>query len=197
VRFETTDGVTLDGRVFGDGENGVVLAHMRPASMGSWFPFAETLASAGYTALAFDFRGYGASGGSGFAVDVDVRAAIDALVERGARRVFVVGASMGGTGAIVAALGEDRVAAVVTLSAPATFEGVDALAAIGKLDRPVMLMVAEGDEPYASDARRLREASGFEAELIVLSGSRHGTDLFLDHPVATRDAILGFLADPG
>ena len=68
VTFATGDGVTLEGRRFGSGETGVVLAHMRPASMESWFDFARVLAADGYTALAFNFRGYGNSGGEGFAV---------------------------------------------------------------------------------------------------------------------------------
>jgi pimeloyl-ACP methyl ester carboxylesterase len=196
VTFATSDGLTLHGRLFGSGEDGVVLAHMRPASMESWFPFAAELASAGYAALAFDFRGYGASEGSGFAVDVDVRAAIDALVERGALRVFVIGASMGGTGAIAASVGEEQVAGIVTLSAPARFEGTDAAAAIVQLDRPVLLIAAEDDEPYHGDARALQEAADSEADLVVLAGNRHGTDLFVDHGEALRDTILGFLADP-
>lgn len=196
VRFETDDGMALEGLLFGDGEDGVVLAHMRPASMDSWFPFARVLAEEGYAALAFNFRGYGSSEGAGYAVEVDVRAAINALLARGASRVFVIGASMGGTGAIAASAGHRAVAGVITLSAPAAFEGVDAMAAIRQVDRPIMLMAAESDEPYASNARDLQEATGFAAELIILSGGRHGTDLFAEHGEALRDTILGFLADP-
>jgi pimeloyl-ACP methyl ester carboxylesterase len=164
--------------------------------MESWFPFATELAAHGYTALAFDFRGYGDSDGSGFAVDVDVRAAIDALLDRGALRVFVIGASMGGTGAIAGSVGEEHVAGIVTLSAPARFEGTDALAAIADLERPVLLIAAQNDEPYHSDARALYEASDFETDLVVLAGSRHGTDLFAEHAEALSDTILGFLSDP-
>ena len=52
--------VTLDGRVFGHGETGVILAHMRPADQTSWYPFAQVLADTGdYTVMTFNFRGYG------------------------------------------------------------------------------------------------------------------------------------------
>ena len=47
VTFVTGDGVTLEGRRFGSGSTGVVLAHMRPASMESWFAFASVLAESG------------------------------------------------------------------------------------------------------------------------------------------------------
>ena len=47
VTFESRDGVTLEGRLFGDGSTGVVLSHMRPADQRSWFAFANRLADDG------------------------------------------------------------------------------------------------------------------------------------------------------
>ena len=44
VTFESRDGVTLEGRLFGDGSTGVVLSHMQPADQRSWFAFANRLA---------------------------------------------------------------------------------------------------------------------------------------------------------
>ena len=35
VSFESTDGVALEGRLFGDGTTAVVLSHMRPADQRS------------------------------------------------------------------------------------------------------------------------------------------------------------------
>ena len=57
VAFESRDGVTLEGRLFGDGSTGVVLSHMRPADQRSWFAFANRLADEGYLVLTYDFRG--------------------------------------------------------------------------------------------------------------------------------------------
>jgi alpha-beta hydrolase superfamily lysophospholipase len=193
LTFATADGFTLEGRRFGAGTDWVVLAHMRPADMEAWFPFARTLAVEGYSALAFNFRGYGASEGSGFAVDVDVTAAIDEAFRLGAGRVFVAGASMGGTGAVAAAAGRP-VAAVVTLSAPDAFEGVDAVAAAARLTAPLLLIAAEGNAPYPDDARAIAAASAGPAEVVVLSGSRHGTDMFADHDPELGDRILTFFA---
>ncbi len=193
LTFPTADGLTLEGRRFGSGADFVVLAHMRPADMDSWFGFASTLAEKGFSALAFNFRGYGASEGSGFAVDVDVDAAIDEAVRLGAKRVFVIGASMGGTGAIAAAT-QRPVAAVVTLSAPDAFEGVDAVSAASRLDVPALLIAAEDNQPYPDDAATIAAASPSPAEVVVLSGSRHGTDMFHDHDPALSDRILAFLA---
>src|SRR2546422_3291491 len=83
VRFRTTDGLTLTGRLFGNGHVGVVLAHMIPADATSWYPTARRLAREGYLALAFNFRGYdGSQGAKGTAnAPIDLKAARDAVVQ--------------------------------------------------------------------------------------------------------------------
>lgn len=194
ARIATADGLTLDGLVFGGGPVWVVLAHMRPASKESWEPFAGVLAARGYTALVFDFRGYGASEGSGFAVDVDVLGAVDYAVTSGASAVAVIGASMGGTGAVAAAARRELLG-VVTLSAPARFEGVDAVAAAGGVAEPMLLVAGEGDDGYVDQAREIAAATTGPAEVVPLPGSRHGTDLFTDHAATLTDLLVGFLDD--
>lgn len=193
VTFETADGLVLEGREFGSGSTAVVLAHMRPANMESWFDFAEVLAGEGYSALAFNFRGYGNSEGDGFDVDTDVQAAIDFAAENGAEEVFVIGASMGGTGSVTAS-SQRPVAGTVTLSAPAAFEGADALAEASELSAPILLFAATADQPYPEDAAAMEAATPVPAEVVILSGSNHGTNMFLDHGEALTTKILEFLA---
>src|SRR5688572_21686138 len=80
VTFETPDGIALAGRLFGTGPSGVVLSHMFPApDARDWYPVAERLATDGYTALAFSFRGYEGSAGrkDPSKAHVDVKAAAD------------------------------------------------------------------------------------------------------------------------
>lgn len=196
VTFVSGDGVTLEGRRFGSGSTGVVLAHMRPASMESWFDFARVLAESGYSALAFNFRGYGNSEGDGFAVDVDTAAAIDFLTASGASNVIVIGASMGGTGA-VAASAERSTSGAITLSAPDVFEGTDAVAAAATFAGPLLLIAAENDRPYSEDAVAIAGASAGGARVAILPGGAHGTNLFDDHGGAVTSLILEFLATNG
>jgi len=196
VTFVTTDGVTLEGRRFGSGETGVVLAHMRPATMDSWFAFAEVLADAGYSALAFNFRGYGDSEGGGFAVDIDTVAAIDFLESTGVTDVVVIGASMGGTGAVAAAA-ERSSNGAITLSAPDGFEGTDAVAAAATFVAPLLLMAAEDDQPYPEDAAAIAGAAAGGAQVAILPGGAHGTDLFEEHGAVVTEFILEFLATNG
>jgi pimeloyl-ACP methyl ester carboxylesterase len=65
VTFPTADGLTLEGTLYAAGSTWVLLAHMRPADMTSWFDFALAAQQAGYTALAYNNRGYGASDAGG------------------------------------------------------------------------------------------------------------------------------------
>jgi pimeloyl-ACP methyl ester carboxylesterase len=179
ARFETPDGVKLVGDVRGTGRVGVVLAHMYPADRTSWEAFSELLAGEGYRVLSFDFRGYGDSGGAKEIPEMwqDVLAAAEELRRRGARTVVVVGASMGGTAALVAASRGD-LDGVVTLSAPSTFMGIvagpDVVAAV---DEPKLFVAAEGDGQAAATAQSLyTHASGAKRVEIVI-GDEHGSDL--------------------
>ena len=194
VTFPTADGLTLEGRRFGSGPALVVLAHMRPATMDSWFDFARVLAAEGHSALAFNFRGYGDSEGDGFDVDTDALAAIDFGTSLGAETVFVIGASMGGTGAVTAS-SQRPVSGTITLSAPDVFEGADAVAAAPSLTAPILLIAAENDTPYPSDAATIDAAADVPSEVVILSGSEHGTNLFIDHDEALTAMILGFLSE--
>ncbi len=196
ISFETIDGLTLEARLWGTGDEYVILAHMRPADMASWFEFARVLAEEGYTAMAFNFRGYGESDGveGDFAVATDVRGAVQAALDDGARRVHLIGASMGGTGA-VAASASDQIAATITLSAPDEFEGVNAAIKARSVDNAMLLIAAEEDGTAAVDAAAIAAEAKGDAELVVLSGGQHGTNLFAEHGTEITELILEFLAD--
>lgn len=192
VTFQTADGLTLEGRLFGDGNRAVVLAHMRPADQTSWFDFARVLADEGYRALAFNFRGYGNSDDGDLSdIDRDLAAAVDFVRSEGATDVAVMGASMGGTAAVAAAT-DAAAAGVVSLSAPDTFQGIDATAAAPGLTVPALYIAAENDEPYVTAAGVLAAATP-AGDARVYAGSRHGTDLFADHPADLTAQLLTFL----
>ena len=59
VTFSTNDGVAIEGRLFGEGDVAVVLAHGSfDSGQGSWVPYARTLAAEGYRVLTLNLRGY-------------------------------------------------------------------------------------------------------------------------------------------
>ncbi|MBI4730463.1 MAG: alpha/beta fold hydrolase [Acidobacteria bacterium] len=206
VSFEAPAGpgssrtITLTGRVFGAGAKAVVLAHMFPADQRSWFPFARELAARGVMALTFDFRGYGRSEGAKeiSRISLDLEAAVAEARRQGAEVVAVAGASMGGTAAIMVAA-KVPLAAVVAISAPEEFRGLDARADVRRLRVPALFVAAENDPGgAAASARALYDATPGPKRLeIVPAAAAHGTNLLSD-PVAgpsERLSIESFLLD--
>jgi pimeloyl-ACP methyl ester carboxylesterase len=185
VTLTTGDGAQLDAAVVGEGEVGVVLGHQFRSDFCSWVPFAKQLAERHIGALAINFVST--------SLDDDMVAGARELQRRGAKRIILVGASMGGTAALVAAA-EIDVDGVAALSAPREFSGLDALPAVRGLEIPALFVVGRRDEIFARDARRLyRAMSSPDKALVVTSGSEHGTDLLQD-PEAER-ALVDFLAE--
>jgi pimeloyl-ACP methyl ester carboxylesterase len=187
IRFTTSDGVALSGAVIGSGPVGAVLIHEYPRDYCGWLPYAGYLSRHGVRVLLFDLRCFGRSscpGGRGHAT-TDVAAAVAELRRRGARRVALVGASMGGAIAVVAAA-RLHPAAVVDLSGERDTTGLtpgidaDAGAAAHGVSAPALFAVARGDRyvPVAdmrAVARRVRSPT---RRLIVLpAAAGHGWDL--------------------
>ena len=201
VYIVSADDVILNGRLFGaENDVAVVLTHMQPNDQTAWFPFAQELAANGFAALTFNFRSYGDSGGDRdySKLDDDLAAAVRYLHDRGKQHVFVVGASMGGTTALVVAAEAD-VDGVAAISAPARFEEQDALAAAPEITVPKLLMASEGDEAAVLSLDELRPLLSQPAETEVYPGNLHGTALFdpqeNDQAAAVRARVLRFLQD--
>src|SRR5207248_7752413 len=115
------DGVRLDAAEVGTGAKGIVLVHESGAkALCGWWPFAVHLADTGFHVLLFDLRCYGLSGCPRAAKRddyvSDVAAAAAKLRSLGAASVEVVGASMGGSVALVSGVRVPHVAAVADLS---------------------------------------------------------------------------------
>jgi dienelactone hydrolase len=200
IRFTTEDGVELAGDLRGRGSTAVVLAHMFPANRTSWAEFASILAEEGYLALNFDFRGYGASDGTRTIPELwrDVLAAAEAARGQGASRVILVGASMGGTAALVAA-SRAELDGVVTLSAPTTFMGLAASTEVVQaVDEPKLFLASEGDGSAADAAQAFYNASPGPKRVEIVTGDEHGTDLLEGGQAeVARRLILDFLATSG
>ena len=197
IFFTTADGVALHGRLFGQGNPAVVLAHMDDADQRSWQPFAEILAARGHTVLTFDFRGFGRSSGQKEFENLllDMEAAVQVLRDQGAQGIFLIGAGMGGTAAMKMAARE-RFRGVATLSAPAEYQGLNALEDAPQVESSVLLIVAEDDEPAQQDAGEFFKAVSGQPIYQAYLGGERGTDM-LSGPVGEDVALslLRFLDD--
>jgi pimeloyl-ACP methyl ester carboxylesterase len=200
VDFESDDGIPLEGRLFGQGSVGVVLSHMRPSDQTSWWGFAQELADEGYLVLTYNARGYcpGAVGGcSGGDQDLgeiwrDVLGAVTFLRSEGARRISLVGASMGGTASLYAAAQEDlALEAIVTLSAPASFEGMDLTPDVLTRIAAAKLFVAGVDDGSAAEsAQMLYDHSPPPKRLEILTTGDHGTDILEGNQAGPGGTLL-------
>jgi alpha-beta hydrolase superfamily lysophospholipase len=191
VRFRTADRVRLIGVELGRGPNVVVLAHQggggAPGNLCAWVPYARSLVRSGYRVLVFDHRGRGSSGQSSrvdrwLAVDLDVRAAVALMRKRGAARIVLGGASLGGTAVIgAAAVVAPAVQGVFTIGSPVEFGPIDGLDAVRRLAVPALFMSAEGDDPFDDDARSFYEAcASTDKRVELFPGTRHGAPVLRD-----------------
>ena len=186
VSFRTADGVRIAGRAFGDGRVGVVFGHQIDTDQSDWWDLAAALADEGYAALTLDFRGYcpgdeAGCSGDGTTADAwrDLLAGAEVLRGRGADRIVLVGASMGGTAAVLAASRADPpVDGVIALSAPTDCCGMtverDDPAAI---DAPTLFLAGRDDGDAPTSARQMARWAGESARVVILDSGEHGIDL--------------------
>jgi|KBSMisStaDraftv2_1062788.scaffolds.fasta_scaffold253046_1 pimeloyl-ACP methyl ester carboxylesterase len=195
LHLRAADGTRLLAHRFGSGKTAVVLGHQSDGTLCQWVPYAKRLASRGYTAIVFDFRNAGGSQTVPWTatrrLGGDVAAAARAARAAGATKVFLVGASLGGS-AVVSAGANVRppVAGVVSVSGSADL--ADALVAAKRLRVPALYLAAKGDRDFAPDVARLAAVTHSPHEAIVLPGFEHGVQLVAASPRA-RALIETFL----
>jgi alpha-beta hydrolase superfamily lysophospholipase len=202
--FDTADGVKLVGHRFGGVRPGtktaLVLAHQSQGDLCEWVPYARKLAARGFFVFPFDFRGHGFSKGRarGTRLPGDVAAAVRAVRGLGARKVVVVGSSMGGIAALVAAANiRPALDGVVALSAPQAFIGMDALKTAPRLTVPA-LYAAGRDEPtgqydFPGSARAMFAATASTVKrLEIVPSDQHGIAL-LERAPSLQSVLADFL----
>ena len=179
--MRTSDGIRLNVVTAGAGANVVVLSHGVTGTKEDLYGLATAFVRDGWRAIAYDARGVGDSSGSPDlgARDLDLRAVVEYARRSGARTLVLAGGSLGAALSIAMAqpLHAD---AVVSLSAPRTsYDAIAAAEAIGS-SIPALVVASAGNQPFADDARALATALGVTP--VIVSGSRHGTGVFVDHP---------------
>jgi pimeloyl-ACP methyl ester carboxylesterase len=184
ITFTTQDKITLAGMLFGDGEPIVILAHMGMPGIDqqSWQPFARLLATKGYTALTFDFRGRGDSGGilEFNKLPYDMDAVIQYLNDHGYTRIVCMGASMGGTACMRAALDHNLVGLGVIASVLSNGKPNEvSLTEVRQLDLPKILVYGLSDFPaVVIDMNKIAEYAPEPKMVQVYLTNAHGTALF-------------------
>jgi pimeloyl-ACP methyl ester carboxylesterase len=172
ITLKGADGDTVDALMYGTGDAGVVFANQVDGDLCQWQWHAQTLAQQGFRTTVFN---YSSTAGP----DADVLAAVATLRGRGANRIFLIGASKGGTAVLAAAAkAAPPVSGVVSLSGPAAFANIDAADDMASFSTPVVFIAGENDGAFASDARALyRACAAKDKKLEILPTGNHGVGL--------------------
>jgi pimeloyl-ACP methyl ester carboxylesterase len=139
----------LRGNLYDGGDRWAVLVHDEGSDCDCWRSLVVPLANIGLRPLAFDLRGHGVSDDPwepGRVAD-DVLAALRFAHAEGASALFLLGAGVGATAALVAA-GRQEVGALVLYSPRVGLAGVDA-DALRETTAPKLVVVG-GHEPDAA-----------------------------------------------
>lgn len=189
VTFPGADGQDVEGYLTGTGSTGLVLAHQADGDVCQWVPHARDLAADGYRVLAVNSAGGEVQ---------ELTAAAKYLRAKGVTKLLLVGASKGGT-SVLSAAGTiaPPVDAVVSLSAPTTYSGMDASMVVPNLTMPVFYMAAEFDSPFQDSTKELSKLSkkAKENDLTIVGGSNHGVSMLSDDANYTK--VKAFLKKYG
>jgi pimeloyl-ACP methyl ester carboxylesterase len=212
VTFVTSDSITISGQLRrpaarpGTSLPTVILIHQGFRTRAEWNPFLSAFSEAGYTTLAYDIRGHGASGGTFTSADFDnpntspkdLEAAIAyviALSGSDADRIGIVGVSVGGNLACVASQ-KRWVKTAVNISGKTS--AVRNLSAENELDLESMFHISSSGDGGGQRAIWANELHGFTSgprQVEVVPGSSaHGIGVINADPTLL-DRIITWLAE--
>jgi pimeloyl-ACP methyl ester carboxylesterase len=193
INLRTSDGIDLVGYLHRpetslDEGFVVVLAHGHTQSHTEWDSFEELLIKNGIDTMTFDFRGHGASGGTDqfSTIGIDVKTVFDYVKRQGYERIVCIGASLGGSACLAAAI-DAGITGLVMLSSPMNLQGGPRLVSkqdLQNLAIPKIFMFTENDVWVPADAilsyYETAEVAAEPKEIYVYPGPAHGTGMFYD-----------------
>lgn len=195
--FATSDGVTLNGEIFGQGKTALIFSNGKGLTMGTWETVAQALATHGYMSFLYDYRGLGQSQGRDDPArrENDLRAAAASARAHGADKIVLIGSSFGGL--ISGTLAQEvHAEAIVLLSAPLRDSGIslsdDDLRA---LTMPKLLMTSTLDNTFISTTQHIYDVSPQPKQILIYPGKDHGMAiLMLDHGDDSMQRLIAFLS---
>jgi dienelactone hydrolase len=195
----TLDGVSIATYSQGQGTTAIVLVHQVNQDHCGWSAEAGALAKK-YRVMSIDLRGYGTSqrakGTTAFAYRNDIAAAVTELRAKGAKKVVLVGASMGGSAVVVAgAFINPPVDGIVAVSAPTNYKGQNAKTAAPKLAIPARFLAASDDGSAVTSAKSLDKSANNspDHQAVVFTTGGHGWALL--RPGSPAESALTSFVD--
>jgi pimeloyl-ACP methyl ester carboxylesterase len=196
IEFRASDGRSLRGQVYGEGERWAVLVHEEGLDLDAWRDLPPRLHDLGLCVLAFDLRGHGASDDPWDAdrLPGDVLAALEFARSQGATKLYLVGAGAGADACLQAAVSEP-VEALVAISPQGHLDD-GAVDSLREVNVPRLILVGSSGPAALATAERLYRASTGWCLLVALPSEEQGSRLLAGDPGdPAREKVLGFLRD--
>lgn len=187
--FSVSDRVSLNSAWLGSGSTVAVLLHQTDGNGLCGFLFyADYLARRGLRVALLDLCDYGQSVclDPSLAADptAQVQAVVDAARSDGARRIVLVGASMGGSIALTAARSV-QADAVVDLSGPAVFQYSDITDDASNITMPALFAFARTDPDDLAAVHAALPDMPTRHKAFLTFNAGHGYELLQDHSSGT------------
>ena len=197
------DGTTLNGTLYGVGDTALVLSNMGDNDPTAWERLAPMLAEQGYLVLTYSFR-YSTrtstftSAMANQTVD-DLQAAVAFVQERGAEKLVLIGASLGGmaTAKVAATI---QPSAMIILAAPADLLEFDFQVAASELavvTAPKLFIASQDDTivPIAA-TQHMFDLAAEPKEFQIYDSSAHGVQLLTtNHAADLRQRLIDFIRE--
>jgi len=191
VEIPSTSGRSINGVIYGDGPNVVILSNMDPNELDSWDPIIPELVAQKRSVLSYAYNRNGTERVT------DLLEVIAFVRSHGFAKIVLIGACRGGVITIQAAANNSSTAdivAVAALAAPIEYEGTTFYSSeeLSSISVPKLLINSEGDDS-ASDTRKMYEVVIEPKAISFYHGDEHGTDIFnnADH----REVLIRQLVD--
>lgn len=200
VTFETPDGATLTGELYGSGKTAVIFSVMGNCKPG-WRELAQLTAAQGLMALTYQWRDCGPAGPLSDALLIknfvnDARGAISFVRDQGAENVILAGASLGGIASAKLAI-ESGASGLIIFASPPKIPNYDFSITASDLDVnvPKLFLTAEKDSVVpARESRKMFEMAVEPKEWQSYPGTAHGTDVFkTESGREAQERILAFI----
>lgn len=182
ISFETAEGATVSGELYGTGETAVIFSVMGNCKPG-WREFAQVTAENGFMALTYLWHGCKMNSADEMLIQKfleDTRAAITFVRKQGAKKIILVGASLGGCASAKLAV-ESQASGIVVLAAPPSIPqwGFEIETKDLNTNIPKLFITAENDDTVPAKATHaLYDLAAEPKEWQTYPGLAHGTDLF-------------------
>jgi pimeloyl-ACP methyl ester carboxylesterase len=196
VEFAGPRALTLRGLRSGEGDRWAVLVHGEGRDLDGWRPLAAFLADSGFSVLAIDLPGHGASDDpweSELALPAVV-AAIDFARSESSRQIHLVGEGVGAMAALAAATDPTRQVASIVAISPAADEGVAELIEVREARAPKLILVGSLSPDALECAEAVFRAAIGPCHMVKLPVAAQGTDLLAgEWGVHVREKVLEHL----